>query len=39
MGLIRENGDIIGNAGTLSKEGEVIGNINHIQDEKPISTV
>lgn len=31
MGLIRDNGDIIGNKGTLSKEGAVIGNINHIK--------
>lgn len=36
LGLIQENGDIIGNCNTTLFEGRVIGNINHIKqdDEK-----
>ena len=32
MGLIRENGDIIGNAGTLHRHGAVIGSVAHIKN-------
>ena len=32
MGLIRENGDIIGNAGTLHRRGTVIGSVAHIKN-------
>jgi hypothetical protein len=32
MGLIRENGDIIGNAGTLQRRGTVIGSVAHIKN-------